>query len=395
MIKLRALNKQFKSKTSKSDTKAVNGIDLDVAEGKLTTLLGPSGCGKTTTLRLIAGLERPDSGEIVIGDTTMYSSARRKFVGAHRRPIGFVFQSYAIWPHMTVLDNVVFPLRFGNQKTNRAEARRRALEALDLVDLADYAGRPAPALSGGQQQRVALARAIVREPKVLLLDEPLSNLDAGLRDQMRAEIRSLQQRLGITTVLVTHDQHEALAISDEIVLLNKGVIVEKGLPQEIYAWPRNEFTARFLGVSNAVAGVVVAKQGQLTQVRVPGGVLNCRPQEEFAVGEAVTAFLHPENFSLTRHRHSDEPWEGYVQSSIFRGDSWDYHVKVGEDLIKVRVFQDKIGLAFGDQVFLEPKESAVLMRSGSTQSVDPSADAPPEGSTDGRVIAVPPTDVIA
>ena len=360
MIKLTGLTKRYPGRTVTAN--AVNGIDLEIGEGKLVTLLGPSGCGKTTTLRLIAGLERPTAGRIVIGDAVVSDPARGIFIGAHRRPLGIVFQSYAIWPHMTVIENVMFPLRVNRPRPNRADARARALRALDLVGLAELAERPAPALSGGQQQRVALARALVREPKVLLLDEPLSNLDAGLRDRMRDEIRALQQRLGITTVFVTHDQDEALAVSDEVVVMNQGRILEHGLPQEIYNWPRQDFTARFLGVSNSISGTVRTIGHETVEVAVAGGTMTCRSCEGLAVGDQVSVFMRPESFTLSRRRHSEGAWPGNVEFSIYHGDCWDYHVQCGTDLLRVRVYKEKLGLSHGDPVFLEPDEaSAIIM----------------------------------
>jgi iron(III) transport system ATP-binding protein len=290
------------------------------------------------------------------------------FLGAHRRPIGIVFQSYAIWPHMTVIENVMFPLRVNKPRIKKSQARAQALAALDLVGLADLADRPAPALSGGQQQRVALARALVREPQVLLLDEPLSNLDAGLRDRMRDEIRAVQQRLGITTVFVTHDQDEALAVSDDVVVMSSGKIVEQGLPQEIYTWPRSEFTARFLGVSNSLRGMVVAI-GDNVEIEVAGGLLTCRSCPGIEVGEEAAVFMRPESFSMSRKRKSDRAWEGRVAFSIYHGDCWDYHVTLGDQTLKVRVYQEKLGVAHGDQVFLEPDESsAIVMPLGATSA---------------------------
>jgi iron(III) transport system ATP-binding protein len=357
MIKLTGLVKRYPGRTVGSN--AVDGIDLDVAEGELVTLLGPSGCGKTSTLRLIAGLERPDSGEIMIGGDVVAGPS--VFLGAHRRPIGIVFQSYAIWPHMTVLENVLFPLRVRRRAIGRADARARAMAALDGVGLADFADRPAPALSGGQQQRVALARALVREPTVLLLDEPLSNLDAGLRDRMRDEIRAVQQRLGITTVFVTHDQDEALAVSDRVVVMNGGRIVEQGLPQEIYTWPRSEFTARFLGVSNTMAGTVTALHGEVADIEVPTGTLRCRACAGIAPGDPVSLFLRPESFRLSRRRRDDADWAGTIAFSIYQGDCWDYHVTLADETVKVRVYREKVGLVHGDQVFLRPDPDAVIV----------------------------------
>jgi iron(III) transport system ATP-binding protein len=359
MIKLTGLVKRFPGRTVTAN--AVDGLDLDVPAGSLVVLLGPSGCGKTTTLRLIAGLDRPDRGGIVIGDEVVCDRGKGIFVGAHRRPIGIVFQSYAIWPHMTVAQNVAFPLRAGRPRISRRAVRERAVAALDLVGLADLADRPAPALSGGQQQRVALARALVREPKVLLLDEPLSNLDAGLRDRMRDEIRAMQQRLGITTVFVTHDQDEALAVGDEVVVMNQGRVVEKGSPQDIYAWPRTEFTARFLGVSNIMAGTVRSVAPGAIEVAVAPGVLRCRPCPGASDGSQVSVLMRPESFLLSRQRPDGPAWQGTVDFGIYHGDCWDYHVQVAGEVLKVRVYQEKAALAHGDVVFLVPDQDAAIV----------------------------------
>jgi iron(III) transport system ATP-binding protein len=379
MIKLSGLTKRYPGRSVTAN--AVDGIDLEIPEGKLVTLLGPSGCGKTTTLRLIAGLERADQGRIEIGGQVVSDPGQRIFVGPHRRPIGIVFQSYAIWPHMNVIDNVLFPLRVNRPRPKKAAARETAMQALDLVGLADLADRPAPALSGGQQQRVALARALVREPQVLLLDEPLSNLDKGLRGRMRDEIRAVQQRLGITTVFVTHDQDEALAVSDDVVVMNGGHVVERGLPQEIYAYPRDEFTARFLGVSNCLDGVVDSVQDDGATVRLGARSMLCGKAGSAQPGDRVSVFMRPESFRLSRRRHSDGAWAGAIEFSIYHGDCWDYHVRVGDEIVKVRVYQEKVGIAHGDPVFLEPdSESAIVMSTGSDGApVD--ADEPRELST--------------
>jgi iron(III) transport system ATP-binding protein len=360
MIKLSGVVKRYPGRTATGN--AVDGVDLDIADGELVTLLGPSGCGKTTTLRLIAGLERPDHGEISIDGQVVAAPEQGVFLGANRRPIGIVFQSYAIWPHMTVLENVVFPLRSQRPRVGRARARERALAALDGVGLADFADRPAPMLSGGQQQRVALARALVREPKVLLLDEPLSNLDAGLRDRMREEIRAVQQRLGITTVFVTHDQDEALAVSDRVIVMNTGQIVEQGLPQEIYTWPTAAFTARFLGVSNTMTGMVNKVDGALVDISVADGTLRCRACDGLRAGEQVSVFMRPESFRLSRRRHDELDWTGIIDFTIYQGDCWDYHISLDSgESVKVRVYREKVGLAHGDRVFLEPDQDAALV----------------------------------
>jgi iron(III) transport system ATP-binding protein len=359
MIKLTGLVKRFPGRTVTAS--AVDGLDLEVPAGSLVALLGPSGCGKTTTLRLIAGLDRPDHGEIVIDDEVVCDPAKGIFVGAHRRPIGIVFQSYAIWPHMTVAQNVAFPLRAGRPRVSRQEVRERAIAALDLVGLADFADRPAPALSGGQQQRVALARALIREPKVLLLDEPLSNLAAGLRDRMRDEIRGMQQRLGITTIFVTHDQDEALAVGDQVAVMSQARIVEKGLPQDIYTWPRTEFTARFLGVSNVMAGTIRSVSPGVAEVAVAAGVLRCRPCAGASDGGQVSVLMRPENFLLSRRPPDGPAWPGTVDLSIYHGDCWDYHVKVAGEVLKVRAYQQKEELRRGDTVFLVPDENAAIL----------------------------------
>jgi iron(III) transport system ATP-binding protein len=222
MIKVSALTKSY----SKDSVKAVNGIDFEVPTGTILTLLGPSGCGKTTTLRCVAGLERADEGEIDLFGDTVFSAAQNIAVHPSKRQVGMIFQSYAIWPHMTVFQNVAYPLK--GKKMGRDEMRRRAMEAISLVNLEGMEDRPAPKLSGGQQQRVALARAIAGDPKIFLLDEPLSNLDAKLREEMRGQIRTLQRKLGITSLYVTHDQIEALSISDQIAIMDCGARNAKG-----------------------------------------------------------------------------------------------------------------------------------------------------------------------
>jgi iron(III) transport system ATP-binding protein len=236
------------------DVVAVDGVSLTVDQGEHVTLLGPSGCGKTTTLRAIAGLEEPSGGTIRIAGVTVYSAAERRSVPAERRGVSMVFQSYAVWPHMSVLDNVAYGLRV--RKLPRDEVAREAERALDLVQMRGFADRSAALLSGGQQQRVALARAIAFSPTVLLFDEPLSNLDAKLRAEMRVELRDLQRRLGVTSVYVTHDQEEALAISDRVVVMNVGGIEQIGTPEDIYNRPKTQFVADFVGSANLIAGKV-------------------------------------------------------------------------------------------------------------------------------------------
>jgi ABC-type Fe3+/spermidine/putrescine transport system ATPase subunit len=236
------------------DAAAVDCIGFTVARGEHVTLLGPSGCGKTTTLRAIAGLEQPSSGVIRIDGKTMFSSAERRDVPAEKRGVSMVFQSYAVWPHMSVFDNVAYGLRV--RKLGAAEVQQKVARALDLVQMPGLADRGASKLSGGQQQRVALARAIAFSPTVLLFDEPLSNLDAKLRAEMRVELRELQRRLEITSVYVTHDQEEALAISDRVIVMNVGGIEQIGTPDQIYNQPRSRFVADFVGSANLITGTV-------------------------------------------------------------------------------------------------------------------------------------------
>ena len=241
-ISIRSLLKKF------GDLTALNAISFDVAEGEVVSILGPSGCGKTTTLRCVAGLERGDSGQIFIQDRLVSDFSKNYYLPPDQRDIGMVFQSYAIWPHMTVFKNVAYPLV--SRRASKDNINKMVKETLSLVGMQDFADRPATKLSGGQQQRVALARALVAEPEVLLLDEPLSNLDAKLRDQTRFEVRQIQRRLGVTALYVTHDQGEAMAISDRIVVMNQGKIEQIGPPKQIYQQPSSTFVADFVGSSN-------------------------------------------------------------------------------------------------------------------------------------------------
>ncbi|WP_235999612.1 ABC transporter ATP-binding protein [Qaidamihabitans albus] len=251
------------------DTTAVDDLNLTVGLGEFMVLLGPSGCGKTTTMRSIAGLESPDEGSIQIGVRTVFDRARKVDLSPHQRNIGMVFQSYAIWPHRNVFDNVAFPLRM--QRLDRKQVQQRVEEILELVGLAGLGKRPASMLSGGQMQRVALARSVVMQPAVLLLDEPLSNLDAKLREHLRVELRQTQQRLGTTAVYVTHDQAEALALADRIVLMRDGRIEQISTPLEMYRNPQTRFAAEFIGTNNVVAGKATEDTGGL-HVAVDGGL---------------------------------------------------------------------------------------------------------------------------
>jgi iron(III) transport system ATP-binding protein len=262
-IHVESLVKQF------GDNRALDDVSFTVAEGELFTLLGPSGCGKSTTLMSVAGFQTPEQGRIAVGGDVFFDAAARVHVPAERRNLGIVFQSYAVWPHMTVFDNLAFPLKV--RKTKRAAIRARVHEVLELVEMERFAGRYPHQLSGGQQQRVALARALVYSPSVLLLDEPFSNLDAKLRERARAWVKELQHRLGLTTVFVTHDQDEALSMSDRVAVMSLGEVQQIGTPEEIYRRPANRFVAEFVGRVNLLSGQVAAWERGRVALELDGG----------------------------------------------------------------------------------------------------------------------------
>jgi len=299
------------------DAVAVNGVSFAVGRGEHLTLLGPSGCGKTTTLRAIAGLEQPSGGSIRIDGRAMYEAASRTNVPAEQRGVSMVFQSYAVWPHMSVFDNVAYGLRV--RKLGPADIKSNVERALDLVQMRHLADRPASKLSGGQQQRVALARAVAFSPTVVLFDEPLSNLDAKLRAEMRVELRELQRRLGITSVYVTHDQEEALAISDRVIVMNVGVIEQIGTPEEIYNKPRSRFVADFVGSANLIKGklagegLFAAEGGATLKVTAPH-----EPHGKESEVAVRTAYIDLEP------RPGDNHVPGTVRQRLFHGDFVQY-----------------------------------------------------------------------
>jgi spermidine/putrescine transport system ATP-binding protein len=326
-IQLEELTKAF------GEHVAVAGIDLDMPAGEFFTLLGPSGCGKTTTLRMIAGFEQPTSGRIMLDGSDV---AR---VPPHKRNVNTVFQSYALFPHLDVSKNVAFGLKY--KKLEKSEQAKRVAEALELVNLTEFAHRKADQLSGGQQQRVALARALVLQPRVLLLDEPLGALDAKLRKNLQVELKALQAELGITFVFVTHDQEEALTMSDRIAVMNKGLVEQAASPRSIYEEPETVFVAEFLGVSNLLEAEAVGRDGASCAVRIGDRVFRCGQGELDTRGQ-VKVMIRPERIAIEPHAEGgDERLPGIVERSVFLGGSHEVHVRVlGGDLMKAMVAND-------------------------------------------------------
>jgi iron(III) transport system ATP-binding protein len=351
MIGIRNLTMTYR--TAHGEHQAVKGVSLEIKQGQFYTLLGPSGCGKTTILRCVAGLEHPDTGEIVIGGRTVYSSDNRTWVPPHDRNIGMVFQSYAIWPHMTVAENVAYPLTI--QRRPKTEIKQRVADVLKIVGLDGLEDRPAPKLSGGQQQRVAFARALVNEPKVMLLDEPLSNLDAKLRVQMRSEIKALQRRTSITTIFVTHDQAEALAISDQIAVMHGGKLIEIGSPHQLYSRPKRRFTATFLGLTNLIAGKVLEVDGDSRpgKMQTKKGILSFIPAPGLKKDQAAVISIRPENIPVHKEKpHSlDNVVEGTVKEAIFMGDAYHCKIAVGDDILAVHTHPFH-SISPGEKVYL-------------------------------------------
>ena len=319
---------------------AVDDISFEVTDGELFTLLGPSGCGKTTTLRCIAGLEMPDEGEIAIDGRVLFSAERGVRMPPNERRLGMVFQSYAIWPHMNVFENVAFPLRVlpRGQRPRKRALSERVERVLSVVRLDHLASRQATDLSGGQQQRLALARALVLEPPLLLLDEPLSNLDAKLREEMRFELKRLQRELGITGLYVTHDQVEALAMSNRVAVMRDGKIEQIGHPRSVYEQPESRFVADFIGTSNFIDGTVERCEDGVYVVQTDGGVLRIPSDKHYEVGQAVIVAARPEHIELATNLNGIGPnvWRGRVEARAFLGEVVDHVVAVGPREIRAR-----------------------------------------------------------
>jgi len=364
-ISLRSLTKRF------GTTVAVNNLNLDLEEGELVALLGPSGCGKTTTLRMIAGFEEADSGTISFGGRDVTS------LPPERRNTGMVFQNYALFPHLTVAQNVAFGLEM--RKVPKAEIARRVDAILDKVQLRELADRYPRQLSGGQQQRTALARALVINPSVLLLDEPLANLDAKLREEMRFYIRSLQQEFGITTVYVTHDQSEALVLADRIAVMKDGVLQQVGTPTDIYQRPGNAWVADFIGLTNLVPGVITDREGSRVLVDTDLGVLSGTGSDGLRTGDQVLLSIRPESLRITSGTDTAHPGDtldgaernrlvGVVRERAYLGNLVDYRIEVGER-VRLRVqtapvpaydVGDRVVLSFSDdQAWVVSDEGSV------------------------------------
>ena len=331
------------------DQRALDDVSFDVQEGELFTLLGPSGCGKSTTLMSIAGFQNPEAGRIAVGDEVFVDAARKVAVPAEQRNLGIVFQSYAVWPHMTVFGNLAFPLKV--RKLKRNAIRTRVREVLELVEMTPYEQRYPHQLSGGQQQRVALARALVYSPSVLLLDEPFSNLDAKLRERARAWVKELQRTLGLTTIFVTHDQDEALSMSDRVAVMSAGQVQQIGTPEEIYRHPGNRFVAEFVGRVNLIEGLVSGREGGGVVVDVDSSHRLTVHDGAGASGN-VTVAIRPEAVSVMRADDNSvngtNTWEADVTTVAFLGDHYEYEVNAGSLALTVqssrRVEGDRIRL---------------------------------------------------
>ncbi|MCR8632667.1 ABC transporter ATP-binding protein [Paenibacillus radicis (ex Xue et al. 2023)] len=351
-VKFNNIVKRFVSHSGQKDFFAVKNVTLNIEPGQLVTVLGPSGCGKTTTLRMLAGFEMPTSGQIMIGDQDVTHTPPNK------RNVGMVFQSYALFPHLTVFENVAYGLQV--KKVSKTELLQRVQQVLMIMNLLELKDRMPASLSGGQQQRVALARAVVTEPKVLLFDEPLSNLDAKLREYMRDELRKIQQRLGITSLYVTHDQAEAMAISDKVVIMNKGEIEQMGTPWEIYAKPTSRFVADFMGKANFLPATVRQVEPSKLVLDLMGEILEVEKDQTFPVknGNQVTCVIRPEFW----HIDAEGKLKGKVTRATYLGNYVEYEVSLNKETIVVVDYQHYMRYGFyreGDDVQLSLKKERI------------------------------------
>ncbi len=357
---------------------ALRGIDLDVPTGEFFVLLGPSGCGKTTMLRSIAGLERPSAGVIRIDGEPVFDSGTDMFVPPDRRPIAMVFQSYAIWPHMNVFENIAFPLRRGRMKMAKQDVRKRVGDVLDMLGLDTLAERPVITLSGGQQQRVALARALALQPRILLMDEPLSNLDFKLQVRLRTQMRDLMHRLRLTTVHVTHNQAEALETGDRVAVMSEGRIIQISDPQTIYHRPQTEFVARFIGDMNVWPAIYRGATSGLARVDTPFGPLQAQltGSNGFDPGDACMVGIRPEDIDISdgSTETADNVIPGTVSASRFVGEGFVHTVMSGDRFVRVKRHQRQaIGHGKGVRLHFPPERTVV---------VTPSTDTAMEGLDD-------------
>jgi iron(III) transport system ATP-binding protein len=321
-LKLENISKTFAARGGTGEVTAVNGVNLEISQGELVTLLGPSGCGKTTTLRMIAGFEFPTQGKILLDGEEI------NMLPPNKRDMSMVFQSYAIFPHLNVSENISYGLNV--QHISKAEIERRVRRVMELVQLTGLERRAPNQLSGGQQQRVALARALIMEPKVLLMDEPLSNLDAKLRETMRTEIRRIQQNLGITSVYVTHDQIEAMTLSDRVVVMNQGLIDQVGTPMEVYRYPQSRFVADFIGRANFIEGQVISSRPGDLKVSVHGQTVRLSTlKDTYAEGKKLTLIARPEMIQVQEKGELT----GIVRRASYLGNMIDYDIEVGGQVL--------------------------------------------------------------
>ena len=341
-VKFENITKKF------NETVAVDNVSCIFEAGTLTTLLGPSGCGKTTSLRIIAGLERATSGKILVDNEDV------TILPATDRDVSMVFQSYALFPHMSVIENVSYGLKMIN--VNKEEYTEKALETLKLVNLDGYENSMPSELSGGQQQRVAVARAIVLKPKVLLFDEPLSNLDAKLRRQVREDIREIQQKLGVTTIYVTHDQEEALAISDKVIVMNKAVIAQQGSPKDLYNFPKNKFVANFIGDANDVSAEIINKQSNTYELKL--AEMSVKIENNQDLKDKVTLALRPEKIKIKRDNNNN-CIHATIKNASFVGSSYQYilNSKIGNLYVVTGDTNDVFNV--GEEVFLSIDEKDI------------------------------------
>ena len=351
-ITIERLTKRF------GDHTVLDGVDLKIAAGELFFLLGPSGCGKTTLLRAVAGLNEPDAGRILAGDRDV------THLPPHKRDMGMVFQSYALWPHMTLRENVAFGLEM--RAVKKADIRKRTLRALEMVKLADRAESKPNELSGGQQQRVALARALVIEPRCLLLDEPLSNLDAKLRLEMRTEIRRICKEAGLTAIYVTHDQKEALSIADRLAILDRGRLLQIGSPQEVYTRPVSRFAAQFIGETTFVEGRVRGLRGERAEVETPAGLWTASAGGNFAAGDKVWLSVRPEAVQMHAER-MDGPnvFRAHMHGTVYLGEVAQHFADLaGGVTLKALETRPRLVARDGERaetrVFIDPRDVQVL-----------------------------------